>query len=126
MNDNKKLLKDHINSEGMITVYRGMTDNINDEFGLSWSVSYDVARFFATRKGSGQIMTGIANINDVLVYNSNVHEEEVVILPESVKIISVENSVYDYEFFKKWEQDNKEFDKQMNDFIKKMEDIGVG
>ncbi|AYR03157.1 hypothetical protein SEA_OCTOBIEN14_9 [Gordonia phage Octobien14] len=71
-----------------LTIYRGHDASYADsEFGLSWTLSYDKAVWFAGRFGAAapSVVKGTVNTDDVLAFFTNRGEQEIVVFPESVK-----------------------------------------
>lgn len=67
-----------------LTLYRGCKKR-NAE-GLSWTISYDWADYFAYKAIAGDVISGKAKKSDVIAYfDRNKEEKEIVILPENVK-----------------------------------------
>lgn len=72
-----------------ITVYRGTIKGARHLLGLSWTLDYEKAKWFATRwNKEGVIYKGIIRKEDVLAYFSRRDESEVVI--DVAKLVDVE------------------------------------
>jgi hypothetical protein len=79
------------NADGYITIYRGMTEKSTSiNIANSWTMSLDVAKFFAKRfnSESPHIYKAKINYKDVFAYINSKNEEEILIFPE--KLIAVE------------------------------------
>lgn len=71
-----------------IPIYRGQERD--GKLGISWSTNKTVAEFFATRYGrDGEVVYGFAYPNRILGYLKNRSEDEIVIDPSDVYIISI-------------------------------------
>ena len=77
-----------------ITVYRGTGKGARHLLGLSWTLDYDKAKWFATRwNKKGVVYKGKIRKKDVLAYFSRRSESEVVI--DVGKLIDVEEITYE-------------------------------
>lgn len=78
-----------------ITVYRGTGKGARHLLGLSWTLDYNKAKWFATRwNKKGVIYKGKIRKKDVLAYFSRRSESEVVI--DVGKLIDVEEVPYEF------------------------------
>lgn len=79
-------LKSFADKNGLITIYRGEGERSQPvEEALSWSLSKDMAIFFATRFApTGILYEGKIAIGDILDYLHNRDEEEVLVEPSAV------------------------------------------
>jgi hypothetical protein len=70
-----------------ITIYRGLQDKRAKRKGLSWSLSYDKALWFATRWNSpdARVLEARIKKKDVFIYTNQRSEEEVVVDPGKLK-----------------------------------------
>lgn len=85
-------LRSLADKDGFITIYRGEGERSQPiEEALSWSLSKDMAIFFATRFApTGILYEGKIEVDDVLDYMHNRDEEEVLVEPSAVKDIHKE------------------------------------
>lgn len=77
-----------------ITVWRGSHHSVeNASNGMSWTIDYEKAKWFANRYKRPErfLAEGKVKKEHVLAYFSGRNESEVLIMPENVEIISVEN-----------------------------------
>lgn len=71
-----------------ITIYRGVGEK-SQELGMSWTLSLDIARFFAHRFGGrGRVIQGTVHIDDVLDYLESRDEQEILVFPENVCLVA--------------------------------------
>ena len=71
-----------------IKIYRGIceTGTTTTPMGMSWTVDYDKAYYFATRFfDEGYIIEGLVKKSDVLAYFTSRNEYEIIVNPKSVK-----------------------------------------
>lgn len=56
----------------------------------SWTLDINIAKFFADRleTGTGKIIKGIINLNDVIAYKDN-SEKEIICMSDKVKIVEL-------------------------------------
>lgn len=80
-----------------LTIYRGQ-DDPKDKIGFAWTLDYHVAAKFA--KGAwarcprhGVVITGLCKREDVLAYITGRGEQEIIIDPKLVQIVSVSDSL---------------------------------
>lgn len=71
-----------------LTLYRGVSKDRNPS-GLSWTMNYEKALWFANRFGKGYVLTGDANSADVLAYFNRRDEEEIVISLKSLSNVRI-------------------------------------
>ena len=84
-----------------IRIYRGEgQESIPYEKAYSWSLSPQVATFYATRLGEAgnRFLTAEANREDILCFGHE-GEQEVLLLPEHVQVLEID-SLYDKNFLK--------------------------
>ncbi|GAA0092950.1 hypothetical protein UT300009_29800 [Paraclostridium bifermentans] len=86
----KKDLKDHIDNEGYVIIYRGI-NNKSREDGTSYTLDTKVAKFFANRWNSnGHIKKCKVHIDDILGYidngESEIITEKAIVLDEDFQI----------------------------------------
>jgi hypothetical protein len=113
-----EFLKDYINKDNTITVYRGINWSNRGINALSWSVDKDTAIYFATNGIiSGSVVTALIRIDDVLTYNSNIDEYEIVLLPESVQVLCDEKVINDPLFYRKLKENSVLFENRIIEFI---------
>jgi hypothetical protein len=82
--ENKKMLQDYIDTEGYLTVYRGITQqSIGKDLGVSYTVDKDTALFFALRfdEPEKKLITAKVHVSDILIYLDNRNEYEVILRP---------------------------------------------
>lgn len=84
-----------------VKVYRGIGSKSLKE-GYSYTLNWDIARFFAYRLSSGadcvQILEGYINKSDIIEYITDRGEEELLVLPDKV----FNKKVYNYHSFDKY------------------------
>jgi hypothetical protein len=115
---NTELLKDYINKDNTVTVYRGINQSNRGINALSWSIDKYTAIYFATNGIiSGSVVTAIIKIDDVLTYNSNIDEYEIVILPESINVLCEEKVTNNPLLYKKLDENSVLFKNRMIEFI---------
>ena len=92
----KKATTDALEKDGLsdvITVYRG-EGSCSSAFPVaySWTLDYDTACIFAARRGDGRakVLTGTVLRKDILEYITDRNEQEVIALPENVKLCKTE------------------------------------
>lgn len=115
--EHRQLLKDYINSDNTITVYRGINSSNYSKDGISWTIDKFTAEVFAMNGSSSQVVTAKVHINDILAYNSNIDESELIVLPMNIQVIDIEPVEQDADLFKKLKERNVLFDKKMNEFV---------
>lgn len=75
--------------EGRLTIYHGV-ENGESELGIAWTLSLDVARWFAQRFGRhDHILRGEIDADKILAYLVGRHEEEIVVDPLEVENIEI-------------------------------------
>ena len=76
--------------EDVVTIYRGVTEESSEiSTALSWTLSKEVAKFFATRFDSdGEIYCAKINKEDILVANNLRNEFEVIVNPDKLMNVS--------------------------------------
>lgn len=81
--------------EDVIWIYRGEgTESTPSDYAFSWSLSQNVAKFFARRfSGGGTVLEGTLELKDVCDYIHSNNEEEILVIPGSVQNIE-EIAVY--------------------------------
>lgn len=111
------LLKDYINEDETITVYRGINENNRGVDGLSWSLDKDIGLRFATNGSShGSIITGKIFLPDILAINNLIDEAEVISLPMNIYILSVEPVEHNADLFKRLKERSIIFDEKLTAF----------
>lgn len=115
--EHRQLLKDYINSDDTIILYRGINSSNYGTEGISWTLDKNIALVFALNGSSSQVITAIVHINDILAYNSNIDEAEVIVLPMNIKILVSDPVEHDPELFGKLEERSVLFDKELTDFV---------
>lgn len=80
---NKSELKMLNSLPDTFTIYRGYADQ-SIKIGFSWSLSKEVAKFFAHRYNKSSIITTTAKKEDVLVYFNRREEDEIIINPANI------------------------------------------
>lgn len=90
-NKNMHELKEKADKDGYVSIYRGQTSKSSSmEKAYSWTTSYETAEFFANRFDSdGEVLEAKVHINDVVDYLLSRGEEEIIILPETIKKAAV-------------------------------------
>lgn len=85
MNEDEIAVYNKFSEYERIRVYRGVGVDRNPN-GMSWTVNYDKAEWFARRWGDGDIyiIQGICFKSDILAYFNTREEEELVLDPKSV------------------------------------------
>lgn len=76
----KEDLEVYNNLDDVVIIYRGLNDMEKSEKAMSWSLSIDVARWFAQRfNNDGNIYQAKVNKKDILVYCNTRKEQEVIV-----------------------------------------------
>ena len=82
--------------EGELTIYRGTQSK--DEIGIEWSLHREVAEWFARRwatpSTTSWLMTAKVDADDILAYLVTRGEAEVIVNPEKVRDLKIEQLPY--------------------------------
>ena len=91
MNSKERLFLKQLPS--ILTLYRGMTEDeqVGGDYGISWSLSKDIAKFFAHTYGRNYSTRHLkkvvhevrVNKNDVIAYFNGRNEQEIIWIPNS-------------------------------------------
>lgn len=115
--EHRQLLKDYINSDDTLTAYRGINSSNYGTEGISWTLDKLTAERFALNGSSSMVITSNIHISDILTYNSNIDEEELILLPMNVHILTVEPVEHDADLIESLKERSMLFDKKLTDFV---------
>lgn len=88
----------NINSDKILTIYRGISrHSLSLDEAISWTTDKDIAYWFANRFHSKdkKIIEATVKESDVIYFWDRRKEKEVITLPRSVNVVSIEDVVYD-------------------------------
>lgn len=84
-------VKTYNNFPEQIAIYRGIKDSSIDK-GISYTTDIEIAKWFAQRHNAdqGYLIEGIVNKKDILLYTNKRSEKEIVVDPQKIKNIKIE------------------------------------
>jgi len=74
-------IREHIDEKGFLTIYRGGVEVANPTLQKSWTVSKDIAEWFAKRygfMGDSIVYRGIIKESNVIAYTNDRQEQEII------------------------------------------------